>query len=42
MAWLLQEALYNSASGDLFDMKLIEDIEQKLAGKLFGHKAGFT
>jgi len=36
---------YNSASGDLFRMKLTEDIEQKL-GKtmqvLFGHKAGFT
>ena len=36
---------YNSASGDLFHMKLTEDIEQKL-GKtmqaLFGHNAGFT
>ena len=35
----------NSASGDLFHMKLTEDIEEKL-GKtlqaLSGHKAGFT
>jgi len=36
---------YNSASGDLFGLKLTEDIEQKLRKTvlaLFGHQAGFT
>jgi len=35
----------NSASGDLFGLKLTEDIEQKLRKTmlaLFGHQAGFT
>jgi len=36
---------YNSASGDLFSLKLTEDIEQKLRKTmltLFDHQAGFT
>jgi len=36
---------YNSASGDLFRMKLTEDIEKKIGNTmqvLCGHKAGFT
>jgi len=36
---------YISASGDLFGLKLTEDIEQKLRKTmlvLFGHQAGFT
>ena len=30
VVWLLQEAIYNSASGDLFHMKPAEDTEQKV------------
>jgi len=36
---------YNSASSDLFRMKLTEDIEQKIGNTmqvLFGHNAGCT
>jgi len=36
---------YNSASGDLFGLKLTEDMGKKLRKimlALFGHQAGFT